>query len=81
MIVTAIVISILLIISAAIHFIIAFYFRTMVMLRPEETIPENSDELASVVMAVRGCDPQSIDPLRARVSLPVRFDWLDDRIR
>ena len=53
----AIVFSILLIVTAAIHFVVAFYFRTMVMLSPDEITPEDSFELASVVLAVRGCDP------------------------
>ncbi len=57
MVAAAFVISILLFLSAAIHFVIACYFRTMVMLRPDETVPENSNDLASIVLAVRGCDP------------------------
>ena len=53
----AIVISILLVVAAAIHFVIAFYFRTMVMLQTDETEPNDSFDLASIVLAVRGCDP------------------------
>ena len=53
----SIAISILLAVSAVIHFVIAFYFRTIVMLQPEESVPENSEGLASIILAVRGCDP------------------------
>lgn len=55
--IAAVVISILLGVTAAIHFFVAFYFRTMVMLSPNETNPDDSFDLASVVLAVRGCDP------------------------
>ena len=57
MLLASVVTSVLLICAAIAHFITAFYFRTKVMLQPDEVEPENDYELASIVMAVRGCDP------------------------
>ena len=57
MFVFATVISLLLVASAFIHFVTAFYFRTIVMLRPEESSPENDYGLATIILSVRGCDP------------------------
>ena len=57
MLIASVVTSVLLICAAIAHFITAFYFRTKVMLQPDEVEPENDYGLASIVMAVRGCDP------------------------
>lgn len=57
MLIVSVVIAVLLICAAFIHFVIAFYFRTKVMLQPDEVQPENDYGLASIVLSVRGCDP------------------------
>ena len=57
MIITSVVIAVLLTVTALAHFITSFYFRTIVMLRADSSKPENDYGLASIIMAVRGCDP------------------------
>ena len=57
MLIVSVVIAVLLICAAFIHFVIAFYFRTKVMLQPDEVQPENDYGLASIVLSDRGCDP------------------------
>lgn len=55
--ITAVVVSVLLVCAAFGHFVIAFYFRTKVMLQAEPAVPQNDFGLASIVLSVRGCDP------------------------
>ena len=57
MIITAVVVSVLLVFAAFGHFVIAFYFRTRVMLQAEQAVPQNDFGLASIILSVRGCDP------------------------
>ena len=57
MIITSVVIAVLMTVTAVAHFVTAFYFRTIVMLRADSSKPENDYGLASIIMSVRGCDP------------------------
>ena len=54
---SSVVIAVLLLLAAAVHLAIAFYFRTKMVLQVVDANAEGESGLASVVLSIRGCDP------------------------
>jgi glycosyltransferase involved in cell wall biosynthesis len=57
MLVTTVTIAVLLVLAALAHLVIAFYFRTRVVLHVLKPRIKDETGLASVILSVRGCDP------------------------
>ena len=53
----AAVVSVLVVVGAFVHMAIAVYFRTKLVLQTFESNAEHQNGLASVILAIRGCDP------------------------
>ena len=57
MLIPAVLISTFILMAAFVHLVIACYFRTKMSLHVLDTPDENENGLASVLLAIRGCDP------------------------